>query len=838
MQRRRLSHAPVVPTVAALALGLAVAACAFLCPGAHAQTGAPFVTGRVVDAETGIPLPGAAAQVTGSRRGATADATGVFRIALAPGETGARVRVSVVGYEPVETDLAPGSPAEVRLSPSAIPIAGAEVQGHLATEGRSPISYSTVSRRDIERSYWGQDMPMLLAETPGAYAYSDAGNGIGYSYLKIRGFSQRRVAVTVNGIPLNDPESREVYWVDHPDLAASAQQIQVQRGVGSTAYGTTALGGSVNVETIPFQQNRHLVLEAGAGSYDTQRYSLQAGSGLLDGRYAMQARLSRILTDGYRDQSWSDLWSYFVGIARVDRAMVTRLNLYGGPENTHLAYLGVTRAFLDGQVTGDPDRDRRVNPIAYPGEQDHFFEPHYELINDWKVSPSVSLSNALFYFPGEGYYDEFRTGRNLRDYNYPDSVITDIVRRRWVKNVHLGWVPQVRVTSGRYELTGGLDLRFHEGHHKGTLLWSAASPVAPEPDHVYYDYKGRTFNTSGFVRQAWAQTDRLRLTLDLALHNQTYQLRDDAIRGQFFDEPYTFLTPRLGVNWTVRQADTGALHRVEAFASYSRAEAEPIFRELYDPENAGAIPGFRVIAPDGELSDPILTPERVADWTAGVRVRGSWGQASLAGFYMDFENEIVYNGTLDDNGNPITGNAARSRHAGIEGDARGTIGRHLELAASFHWNDNRFEDYLEYVDSTTTVDYSGNAIAGFPDLFARARATLRHKGGRLDLSVEHSGRQYLDNTENERKNPAARQDPSWVDRTIEPWTVANAALGWQIPGVFGARELTLTLRVNNLFDSRYETAGYVDYPPTSYLATPVWIPAATRNLILSARLSL
>ncbi|MGH7724664.1 MAG: TonB-dependent receptor [Candidatus Eiseniibacteriota bacterium] len=807
-------------------------------PRAHAQDAGGSVSARVVDAETGAALPGAAAQIVGSRRGATADASGTFRIALAPGETGARVRVSVVGYDPAELDLVPGAPADIRMKATAIPIPGAEVQGHLAAEGRSPTSYSTVTRRDIDRAYWGQDTPILLAETPGAYAYSDAGNGIGYSYLKIRGFSQRRIAVTVNGIPLNDPESREVYWIDHPDLVASAQEIQVQRGVGSTAYGTTALGGSINVETIPFQQDRHLVFEAGAGSFDTQRYSLQAGSGLLENKYAIQARLSRILTDGYRDQSWSDLWSYFVGVARVDRNMVTRLNLYGGPENTHLSYLGIPRSTLDGGVTGDPDQDRRINPIGYPGEQDHFFEPHYELLHDWKVSPSVSVTNALFYFPGEGYYDEFRTGVDLREYNYPDSVITDVARRRWVKNVHLGWVPQLRFTSGRYELTGGLDLRFHEGHHKGTLLWSAAPPAAPEPDHVYYDYKGRTFNTSGFVRQAWAQTVRLRLTLDLAVHHQTYRLVEDEIAGLSFDQPYTFVTPRVGANWTVRETDAGPWQRVEAFASYSRAEAEPIFRELYDPENAGSVPGFRNVSPDGVLSDPILSPEQVADWTAGVRVRGSWGQASFAGFYMDFENEIVYNGQLDDNGNPITGNAARSRHAGIEADASAAVGRHVELAGAFQWNDNRFGDYFEYVDATTTVDYSGNAIAGFPELFARARATFRQTGGRLDLSLEHSGIQYLDNTENERKNPAARQDPAWVDRTIEPWTVANAALGWQFPGAFGGRALTLSLRVMNLFDTRYETAGYVDYPAPDYLPTPVWIPAASRNFFVSAKLSL
>jgi len=317
-----------------------------------------------------------------------------------------------------------------------VPIEGISVTSILAREGRSASAFTNVTKQDIEREYYGQDLPMLLMQTPGAYAYSDAGNGIGYSYLKIRGFASRRIGVTINGIPLNDPESREVYWIDHPDLAASAQEIQVQRGVGASTYGTTAIGGSVNVETVPYRQDRYLTLEAGAGSFGTQRYVAQGGSGLLDGRYALSARLSRILTDGYREASWSDLWSYFVGIARVDDRLVTRLNLYGGPEETHLAYLGVPKPYLDGEVTGDKEQDRRFNPITYRNERDHFFEPHYELLSDWKASEKVTASSALFYFPGKGYYDEFREDRDLREYNYPDEpstpAATDIVRRRWV----------------------------------------------------------------------------------------------------------------------------------------------------------------------------------------------------------------------------------------------------------------------------------------------------------------------------------------------------------------------------------------------------------------------
>jgi outer membrane receptor protein involved in Fe transport len=202
---------------------------------------------------------------------------------------------------------------------------------------------------------------------------------------------------------------------------------------------------------------------------------------------------------------------------------------------------------------------------------------------------------------------------------------------------------------------------------------------------------------------------------------------------------------------------------------------------------------------------------------------------------MKFQDEIVYNGRIDDNGNPITGNAARSRHSGVEGALEWNVTRAIDLAGNFHVADDRFDEYLEYFDATSGVDYSGNRIAGFPVWAARASARARAGRGTFELGLDHAGRQYLDNTENERKNPALRDDPSWVDRTIEPWTSVNAAVGWTVPEAWGSQGLELSLRVQNVFDERYETAGYLDYPAPSFLPTPVWIPAATRSFFAGVK---
>jgi iron complex outermembrane receptor protein len=315
---------------------------------------------------------------------------------------------------------------------------------------------------------------------------------------------------------------------------------------------------------------------------------------------------------------------------------------------------------------------------------------------------------------------------------------------------------------------------------------------------------------------------------DLALHRQEYRLVDDVFTGYNFDEDYVFLLPRLGATWKLRD-DT------ELYGSWSRGEAEPIFRELYDPENVGVPPGFATLDPaTGTLSDPLIDPEHVDDFALGVRVANPRGEATLGLYYMKFVDEIVYNGRIDDNGNPITGNAARSRHAGVEGSFTLRPARRLELGANFHVADDRFDEYLEYFDASTTTDYSGNRIAGFPGWAARGRAQVSLGNGAVDLAVDHAGRQYLDNTENERKNPALHEDPTWEDRTIEPWTAVNAGAHWTFPGALGGRAIELDLRVNNVFDERYETAGYVDYPD-GVTATPVWIPAATRNVFAGVK---
>jgi iron complex outermembrane receptor protein len=718
---------------------------------------------------------------------------------------------------------------------------------------RAPIARSVLRRGDLAGRNTGQDTPMLLATLPGAYAYSDAGNGIGYSYLSLRGFPQRRISVLVNGVPLNDPESHEVWWIDHPDLLASAEAVEVQRGVGSALYGAASVGGSVHIETSPFRESPAASVSIAHGSFDTKRLMLEMGSGRLGGGWNLYGRYSRIETLGYRERSFSRLWSYTLAAEKSAGPHRVRVNLYGGPEETHLAYLAVPAPYLRGEITGDADRDRRHNPLTYQNERDHFFEPHYELIHDWAVRPGVGLTQTLFWFDGKGYYDERRLARSLADFRLApwataDSALApreyyrdadgdgvldrdgqgrvtlerfDLVRRRTVENRHYGWIPRVRLDHAGGTLTAGLELRAHDGRHWGEVLTGSPLPPGTEPNHAYYDYHPRTFSGSAFAREEWRWTPALLVTADLAWRHQSYRMRGDRFDGIRFDQPYHFAVPRLGVTWTPR-AD------VSAFASWSRASREPAFRDLYDAEGAGSVPLYRQVdVAAGVYEDPLIRPEKVDDLELGGSWRGPDASLALNLFRMDFRDELVYAGQFNtDLGYPILGNAARSVHQGIELSARAqraiAPGARLSLDGNFTLGDHHFVRYREEWGPTPAdvAVYDGNAIGFFPAVLGNASARLDWGPWTIGADVQHAGRIYLDHTESRAAS-------------IAPRAVANAVAAWRVPlpgGATGAARL----QVFNLLDRRYETGGYMAYDAGGVLV-PHYIPAATRHVLAGVR---
>lgn len=725
-----------------------------------------------------------------------------------------------------------------------VPMALIEVSTSRAAD-RAPVAHAALDRAQIRSLDWGQDTPMALSLLPGAYAYSDAGNGIGYSYLTVRGFPQRRVSVLVNGVPLNDPETHEVWWIDHPDLLASTREAQLTRGVGSALYGAASLGGSVNFETAPTNEPRAFRAEVTGGAYGTKRLMLEGNSGPLENGWSLYGRYSRVETDGYREQSWSKLWSYALSAQHASETQSFKLNLYGGPENTHLSYVGLPYANVDDHLVNLLGVDRRTNVITYPGEQDHFFEPHYELLHSWAPRSGLALSQTFFWFDGKGYYDEQRLGQDLLAYrlqpwatydtsSYDNSYYVhddtngfllrdaqghafvaraDLVRHREVTNKHYGWVPRARMEHAHGALTLGGELRAHDGHHVGTVISGDGLPPGTAPDAPYYDVHPRTLSAGVFGREEWDATSTLRVTADLAWRHQHYDMREDRYGEIAFTQTYDFALPRLGVTWT--PAPTWS-----AYASAAWASREPALRDLYDAEGVGNSPLIR-------RGESLLSPERVQDLELGATWRVARASATANLYRMDFRDELVNAGAFDtDLGYPITGNAARSIHQGVEIAA--TIAQPLgeatlSLDANASLSDNHFVHYTEHwgPGADQDVSYDGKAIGFFPATMANATAKCAWRGLEAGATARATGRIFVDNTETKALS-------------IPPHTVLD--LTFAAAHQVGAQKLVATLRVLNATNLAYATGGWVDYDPTTPGNWVPWLtPAATRNWLAGVR---
>lgn len=803
-------------------LGLTVVAVVtFLATGI---AGAFELPGRLVDKTTAQPIAGATLTVTadGVSASTTSDRDGSFVLVLPdPQPAAARLRVSAPGYQTLDLNLTDlDHVTALSLQADSVVFGGEiSVTGLRATVGETPVTVSNVDREEIDRRYWAQDVPVFLEQTPGFYAYNDSGNGIGYSYFFLRGFDMRRTAISLNGVPLNDAHSHGVFFIDLADFLSTAENVQVQRGVGSNLYGGSAIGGSVDLRTRLPADERRLRLAMLGGSFGTSRLTLEYDSGLFADGWAATARYSRVESDGYRDLSWTEMWNYYLSIVRYGARTSLRINLFGGPEETHLAYEGIPKAFLDGEITGNRRRDRRFNPLGYPNEIDSFFQPHYQLIHSWQVDPDLVWQNTFYLFEGDGYFQQFKSDRWMPEYGLdpiqrPDgSVIdtTDLVRRREVDEWDAGWIPNIewRHAGGRGSLQAGVAVRLHSGRHWGAVQWAQFYPPNLPPDHRYYDYRLDKQTMQPFIQESWRFDDRWQLMAGVTWTSHRYDMSDDRVAGAQVDESFSYLLPRLGV--TFRPSE-----RLSLFANVSRGGREPAFRDIFDPQDYWS------------PAEPLdLEPEELTDYELGATYAWTTGRASVNFYFLDFDNAIVWAGGLDNNGNPVTANGAVTEHKGVEVDLewrpRSAFGGRLNLA----WADHRIVEFVEHDYSGNETDHSGNALPVSPEWTASLEvfATIGPVTGVLTLRFVDDF--FLDNTEDMRKYPEIRDDPDYVHRVNSAFTVADLAfdidLGRRAAEAIRAHRLRAQLRINNVADSLYTTFGYFDGDE------PVWIPAATRS---------
>ncbi len=744
-----------------------------------------------------------------------------------------------------------------------------EVDALKGTERFTPVTFENIDREEVEERYWMQDLPMFLKGNTSINAYSESGSSVGYSYLTIRGFDQRRISILINGIPQNDPEDHQVYWVDISDITSSVEEIQIQRGIGTALYGASSIGGVVNVKTIDFFKRKFFNLSGGYGSYESKRFSMEYSSGSLDGALGFYGKLSKIRTEGYRDLSWSDHWSYFLSAGKIfGKNAVLKINAYGSPIRNHLAYLGAERSYIYGKITGDILNDRKVNYLTYPDETDNYFQPHFEMVFNYQPSKNLYIGNTLSYINGNGYFNTFfpvSYGYDLPYFNLSpffvnDSTVynssyykrnedgtlffekgrgyvierSDIVSRLTVNNNTYGWFPQVilKHSNDKGSFAAGGELRLHMSEHFGEVKFGDALPQGTQPEHMYYFYNGHKITASVYANENYQFTNKLNGLVGVQYVYHKYSVDNDRFRPYSFDVPYSFFTPRIGINYNFDKS-------YSAYLNVAYAQREPRLKDIYDGENPYAKPNFRVVdAANNVYEDPLVKQEQMIDYELGFRMATNFLNAEMNFYFMDFRNEIVNNGTLDNVGQPISGNAGKSVHAGAElsfslRPFTSRTMKDLSISGNLNLSDNYFKEYVEVLgaDSSGNVvygnDYSGNKILLTPGTIGNLSLNYNNTSGFYAyVTLQYVGKQYLDNSEDERKNADVRNAEGYISKVIDPYTVVNAGIGLDLASLLPKgmlKKCELSLKANNLFDVLYETSGSISF------GTPYWIPAATRN---------
>ena len=699
------------------------------------------------------------------------------------------------------------------------------------------LSHTNIAAEELARRVGVEDIPMLLAGTPGLHAWSDSGNGVGYTYLTIRGFSSHQIAVTINDIPLNDPEDHSVYWVDVPDFASSVHDIQVQRGITNSIGGATAVGGTVNLVTDMLALERGGRTSTMFGCFNTWRTMAEYQTGLVDGRFQSALRWSRVESDGYRDRTGSKLWGvYWSGRALLGDHTL-QANVYTGREESQH---GWNAAHED-----DLAINRRANPETYKNAVDDFRQPHYELHHGWTVSDRVSLRNTAFWIHGAGYYENLKEGETAADFSLDRSLglaaddEVDLIRRKNVDKDQLGLVSHVKVDHGGGRTIVGGDVYDFHSDHRGNVL--SVLGVNPTMDEDYYRYRGDKTAWSIYANEMWEVLPGLTLLGDLQYQHKVYRFMQDEV-GNFtgadrhaYEVDYGFFNPKGGVYWDTPAMPFGG--RWGLYAHIGVTHQEPGTDDLFDtwqgPDDLGVAPLFRTSVPvdetgDGvadyiEWSDPQMVEERAVNYEFGTSWRTDAVSLKINGYWMEFENEIVAYGAVDEDGMAIKGNAGTTLHRGVELETAVwlTDAHVLKVAASRSWDEH--EAYTTNFDPEVWTpgefNLSGNPISLFPEHFLTV--ALDSQFGAVDTSLRFRsvGRQFLDNTGN-------------ADHTIDSFATVDLAVGVDIGALLGPSTVStrLDLRVNNLLDEEYETWGY-------WYNGRNLIPAAGRNFLVGVHTS-
>jgi iron complex outermembrane recepter protein len=700
---------------------------------------------------------------------------------------------------------------------------------------KTPFTKVTLGVGQIAKVNNGQDLPYILNQTPSVVVGSDAGNGIGYTNISIRGTDASRINMTLNGIPYNDAESQSLYFVDLPDFASSTNSIQIQRGVGTSSNGAGAFGASMNFSTNVFLPTPYAEINNSFGSFNSWKNTIKAGSGLMDGHFTIDMRLSRISSDGFIDRATSDLKSAYFSVAYISKKTSLRFNLLTGSEKTYQAWNGVPGAKLFGDsaqleqeylnntgyagaLYNTPadsinlfDANRRTyNYFLYSNQTDNYQQDHYQLFFDQQISPAVTANLAAFLTRGKGYYEEYINQGSYSDYGLPnpvagDSTIstTDLIRQRWLNNYFYGGIYsfQYKKNLASYVVGGGWTE--YDGGHYGNVIWAAQGGVPP--DYVYYNVPAKKTDFNIYTKWQQQFGKWINTYVDLQYRNVYYRI--DGFEDNpsiIVDNHYNFFNPKFGVSY-----DEGPW---QAYFSFARATHEPN-REDYET---------------GLNEQPV--PETVNDFELGLNKKTpvyNWG---ITGYYMLYKNELVLTGKINDVGEYTRTNTPRSWRLGLELQGGIKPASWVQFNANLTISQNKISNYTSYVDDydnggQISTTYKKTDMALSPDFIAAATVSF-YPVPVLEISLPAKivGASYLDNSQSSVNS-------------IASYYVQQLRFIYS-PKIKSTAEINFVLYLNNIFNKQYESTGYAYgyYQGGALVNENFFFPQAGRNFIFSVNI--
>lgn len=761
------------------------------------------ISGTITEKQTNAVLPGATIRLKGKAITGTSNDAGYYELKNLPSGN-YTVAVSYLGHETQIQTINLQANTTLNFKLNLLAFLGNEIiVSATRASAKAAATYTNVDAATIAKNNFGQDLPFLLDNTPGVVVTSDAGAGVGYTGIRIRGSDATRVNVTLNGIPYNDSESQGTFWVNMPDFASSVDNIQIQRGVGTSTNGAGAFGGSLNIQTTNGEQEPYAELNNTYGSFNTWKNTVKVGTGLIDNKWSFDGRLSRIKSDGFIDRAASNLKSYFLSGAFHGKTDLLRINVFSGTEKTYQAWNGIPESRLNGDVTemnnyiirnGLNDADaanllnsnsRTYNSFTYKDQTDNYWQDHYQLLYAKQFSTKFSFNGALHYTAGKGYYEEFKAAQKLANYGLEPVTIgsttitkTDLIRRRWLDNDFYGITYAFNYNPlSKLQFTLGGAYNEYKGAHFGQVIYAQYGSNGDNNRH-YYDNDGFKSDFNSYLKVNFNPIEKLNLFADLQYRRLYYEIlgTEKSLNQLDIKDHLHFFNPKFGASYFINP-------KANVYASFSVANKEP-GRDDYVNVETGTLP----------------KPERLNNLEAGYRYKGSDLTADLNFYGMWYKDQLVVTGKVNDVGEYYRQNVDKSYRAGVELALTYSFDPHFSILANAAFSRNKIKNFTEYIDdydnggqlvnhyTSTDISFSPNTVVSGELIYHPIKSFA------LGLQSKYVGKQYLDNTQNN-------------SRKLNGYWVNNARIAYDLQPK-GFKNVNIALLVNNLLNKQYESNGY------------------------------